>query len=101
VLGREVTQQVLEDFERAPIAEKLRATLRFLKKMTLEPEALGAEDVVALRAAGVSTAAARDAAWVAAGFNVMTRLADTLGWEVPDERGFAIGAKMLLTRGYL
>jgi alkylhydroperoxidase family enzyme len=92
---------VLDDFERAPVAERLRAALGFVKKLTLEPEALGAADVAALRAAGVTTTAAREAAWVAAAFNVMPRLADALGWEIPDERGFAAGARVLLKRGYL
>jgi alkylhydroperoxidase family enzyme len=91
---------VLTDVEAAPIDERLRAALRFARKMTLEPDALGPADVAALRAAGITTEAARQVAWVTAAFNVMPRLADTLGWEIPDDAGFASGAKMLLKRGY-
>lgn len=29
-----------------------------------------------------------------------TRLADTLGWEVPSEAAFEAGARILLKRGY-
>jgi alkylhydroperoxidase family enzyme len=91
---------VLADVDAAPIDERLRAALRLARKMTLEPDALGADDVAALRAAGVSMAAARQVAWVTAAFNVMPRLADTLGWDIPDDAGFDSGAKMLLKRGY-
>ncbi|MCU1277718.1 MAG: hypothetical protein JWM53_1264 [bacterium] len=100
MLGKPLTQAVLADVDTAPIDERLRAALKFARKMTLEPDALAADDVAALRAAGVSTAAAREVAWVTAAFNVMPRLADTLGWEVPDDTSFAIGAKILLKRGY-
>lgn len=92
---------MLDDVEQAPIDERLRAALIFLRAMTLTPEQLGPAHVAALRAAGVSMAAARQAAWVAAAFNVMARLADTLGWEIPDDAGFAAGARMLRSRGYL
>jgi alkylhydroperoxidase family enzyme len=91
---------VLRDVDAAPIDARLRAALKFARKMTLEPDALAPADVAALRAAGISTAAAREAAWVTAAFNVMPRLADTLGWHVPDDASFAMGAKMLLKRGY-
>jgi alkylhydroperoxidase family enzyme len=100
VLGKALTQQVLADVDTAPIDERLRAALKFARKMTLEPDALGPADIATLRAAGISTAAARDAAWVTAAFNVMPRLADTLGWDIPDDAGFDMGAKMLLKRGY-
>jgi alkylhydroperoxidase family enzyme len=91
---------VLEDVETAPIDERLRAMLRFLRKMTLDPAALTAADAAALREAGVTAQAAREGAWVATAFNVLPRLADTLGWHVMDDAGFDAGAKMLLKRGY-
>jgi hypothetical protein len=46
--------------------------------MTLEPENLGAAASRAL-AAGVSREALRDAAYVCAAFNVITRFADAIG----------------------
>jgi hypothetical protein len=60
---------VLRDYETAPIDEKLRATLHFLK--TLDPERA--------LAAGVSREALRDAVEVKAGFDLITRFADTIG----------------------
>jgi hypothetical protein len=57
-----------------------------------------------VRAAGVSDQALRDAASVCALFNMIVRLADSFGWDVPDwdvlegrapamlEDGYALGA---------
>jgi alkylhydroperoxidase family enzyme len=92
---------VLDDYERAPISEKLRATLGFLKKLTLAPEQLGADDAQKVLALGVSKAALADAIYVASTFNVFDRLADTMGWQVPPAEGFAVAAKRLLSHGYL
>ena len=58
-LGDELTQQVLDDYESAPIDDRLRATLGFLKKMTLEHEALTADDARAVLATGVTREAER------------------------------------------
>jgi alkylhydroperoxidase family enzyme len=98
----EVTRQVLDDYEAAPIDEKLRATLRLLRKMTLEPDALGPGDVRPVLALGVSRQAVTDAIHVGYLFAIFDRLADTLDWDVPaQESGFyASSAKMLLKRGY-
>ena len=93
--------RILADPEAAP-DPKVRATLRFLRKMTLEPGAIGPDDARAVLASGVSKAALRDAIHVAYVFNVMDRLADTMGWEAPDadHGSYVVGAKMLLERGY-
>jgi alkylhydroperoxidase family enzyme len=96
-------QRVLDDVDTAPIDDKLRATLGLLRKMTLEPDALTADDVRPVLALGVSRKAVSDAMHVAFLFNIFDRLADTLGWDVPAiESGFyESGAKRLLARGYL
>ena len=93
---------MLDDFESAPIDERLRATLRFLKKMTLQPDGLTPEDARAVLAAGVDKAALTDAIHVAYLFNIYDRLADTMGWEVPDpDKGFyQSAAQRLLKYGY-
>ena len=80
----------------------MRATLGLLKKVTLEPEKLGPEDVRAVLALGVSRQAVEDAMHVAFLFNIYDRLADAMGWDVPAEgSGFwQASAKMLLSRGY-
>jgi uncharacterized peroxidase-related enzyme len=95
-----MVEAVLADHLTAPIAEPLRAMLTFLDKMTVRPEALSKEDLVPLRAQGLSNAAIREAIHVAAIFNVYDRLADSLGWEVPVDASFEAGAKLLLKNGY-
>jgi alkylhydroperoxidase family enzyme len=99
-VGEELTQKVLDDYETAPIDERLRATLGFLKKLTLEPEKVGAEDVKPLRALGLSKQKIADAIYVTFLFSIYDRLADTFGWEVPERAAFDVGAKRLLKVGY-
>lgn len=75
---------MLADFETAPIDERLRETLRFLDALTLRPDAL---DIGPALAAGVSRAALRDAAEVAAAFNLITRFADAIGATPHSQQG--------------
>jgi len=93
---------VLDDFESAPIDDRLRATLRFLRKMTLEPDALTDDDARAVLAAGVDKAALTEAIHVAYLFNIYDRLADAMGWDVPDITGgyYQAAARRLLKQGY-
>jgi alkylhydroperoxidase family enzyme len=79
---------------------RLRAMLGYLEKLTLRPEELGTADADAVRAAGVSEAAMVDAIHVAALFNMITRLADSLGWDVPEWESFVSRAESMLATGY-
>ena len=74
---------MLEDYEKAPIAEPLRATLGMLRKLTRE-HAVTADDMRAVLAAGVTRAQIEDALAVGFSFNVIDRLADTFHFHVPD-----------------
>ena len=93
---------MLDDDSTAPIDGKLRATLRLLRKMTLDHRNLGVEDVRAVLATGVSREAINDALEVAFLFNVYDRLADSMGWDVPaiDSGYYQVVARRLLGRGY-
>ena len=51
--------------------------------MTLEPEAVAPADAEAVLAAGVSPQALEDAIDVCALFNVIDRIADALGFDLP------------------
>ena len=93
-------QAVLENLERAPIAEPLRATLTVLRKLTLEHEAVSPDDIRRLLTLGVTRAKIEDALNVGFAFNVITRIADTFKFEVGSRASFDAGARMLLTRGY-
>lgn len=89
----------LADLETAPLDEPLRATLRMLAKLTRE-NAVGADDMRAVLAAGVSREQIRDALSVAFVFNAMNRLAEAFKFEVGETKAFEAGARYLLARGY-
>ena len=91
---------VLADYRTAPIDEKLRATIGLLETFTQRPDELTAADVRAVLATGVSREAIRVAMYVAFLFNTYDRLADTLGWELPEEGYYAKAGKFLLKKGY-
>ena len=93
-------EAVKADWRTAPIDEGLRATLGFLEKMTLRPGELGPADADEVRAAGVSDEALVDAIHVCALFNMIVRLADSLGWDVPPDEAFRARAEPMLESGY-
>lgn len=89
----------LDNLDTAPIDERLRATLRMLRKLCTE-HSVSAEDMRALLARGVSRAQVQDALAVAFAFNTVTRLAEVFGFVVPSADAMDAGAKFLLARGY-
>jgi alkylhydroperoxidase family enzyme len=82
------------------VGEPLRATLGFLEKLTLRPEAVTTRDAEAVLAAGVSADALVDAIHVAALFNMIVRLADALDWDVPPDQVLAARAATSLGSSY-
>ena len=88
------------DWRTAPVDERLRATLGFIETMTLRPEDLTRDDARRVLAAGVSEEALVDAIHVAALFNMIVRLADSLGWDVPPFEAFLERADAMLAGGY-
>ena len=80
--------------------DRLRATLGFLEKLTLAPSELTPRDAEAVLATGVPRAALVDAIHVAALFNMIVRLADSLGWDVPPFDSFFERADGMLAGGY-
>jgi hypothetical protein len=75
--------------------------LGLLETFTLRPDQLTASDVRPVLASGVTRDAIRDAFYVAFLFNTYDRLADTLGWQLPDQRYYAKAGQFLLKKGYL
>jgi alkylhydroperoxidase family enzyme len=72
-----------------------------LEKMTLTPLAVGPEDVLPLRAAGVSDRAIEEAIAVCTIFNIINRLADAFEVEIPSDEDFARAGAYLLAGGYV
>jgi alkylhydroperoxidase family enzyme len=91
---------ILDDHRTAQIDEKLRAMLGLLETFTLRPEQMGPSDVRAVLEVGVTKEQVRDAFYVAFLFNTYDRLADTLGWELPEDPFYAKSGAFLLKKGY-
>lgn len=95
-----MVEAVLEDYRTAPIPERLRAMLGFLEKLTLRPAEVGPDDIAPLRAAGLTDEEIEDAIHVCANFNLINRVADALGFDLPTRKVYAGSARMLLKSGY-
>jgi alkylhydroperoxidase/carboxymuconolactone decarboxylase family protein YurZ len=74
--------------------------LGFIEKLTLSPHQVGSEDVAALRAEGLTDQAIADAIYICVGFNIINRVADALGVQVPLPKVFVRGVKFSLIFGY-
>ncbi len=74
--------------------------LGLLETFTLRPDEMSPDKVRAVLATGVSKEAIRDAFYVAFLFNTYDRLADTLGWELPDQSYYPKAGQRLLKHGY-
>ena len=58
--------------------------LGFLEKLTITPEQVGPHDVAALEEIGITYRAITDAVYICMGFNIINRIADAMGFEVPS-----------------
>jgi alkylhydroperoxidase family enzyme len=95
-----VWEAVERDWRTAPVDGRLRATLGFIEQLTLRPSELTPDDAARVLDAGVSRQALVDAIHVAALFNMIVRLADSLGWDVPTFDEFHARADRMLASGY-
>jgi hypothetical protein len=91
---------VFADPDTAPISPKLKAALGLVRKLTLAPEEVGADDIRATLNVGVSEDGAIDAIYVCFAFNLIDRVSDALGFDLVDEDGYRRGARNLLKFGY-
>ena len=90
---------VLADPATAPIDGRLRAGLELVAVLTRAPDELDADHIEKARAAGLDDDDIRDAATVCALFSLITRLADSLEFSLPDS--FEGSVKVLTGRmGY-
>ncbi|HQV29971.1 MAG TPA: hypothetical protein PLL45_19745 [Thermoflexales bacterium] len=99
-LGEALVQAVYEDWRSAPVSEPLRQMLGFLQKLSLTPAETTPADIAALRATGLSDTAISDAIHICAMFNMIVRIADTLGFDVPERLGSVEYGAAALGRGY-
>ena len=93
-------QAVLGEWRTAAVDARIRATLGLLEAMTLRPHAIRPDEVEAVRTAGVSDVAIKDALHVCFAFNLIDRLSDAFGWHVLAREEFDRNAGFLLRFGY-
>jgi hypothetical protein len=91
---------VFADLDTAPISPQLKAALGLVRRLTLAPEEVGADDIRAALDTGVSEDAVIDAMYVCFAFNLIDRVADALGFDLMDEAGHRQAAQILLKFGY-
>lgn len=100
MLGDETVEAALADPDATDLPDKVKATMRLLAKVTKDHASLTAADFAPVLQAGVSRQGVLDALMVCYAFNVITRMADALEFDVPEPGSFSKGADMLLSRGY-
>ncbi|HEY2310455.1 MAG TPA: hypothetical protein VGH46_04985 [Gaiellaceae bacterium] len=91
---------VVADWRTAPLRPELHAALAFIEVLTERPDELTTADAQAAYGAGVSRDALRDAATVSSLFSMITRLADSFGWDVPSWDRTLDRAPAMLEGGY-
>ena len=77
--------KIAHDYRNAGLDEKDLAMLQYAEKMTLTPSEMTAKDVQRLRGAGWTDQEILDIAAVASYRNFITRMADALGVELPED----------------
>lgn len=82
------------------LRKEVQAILPFLEKLTLQPDEVGPADVQILRIAGLSDEAIRDAIYVCTAFNIIDRVADAFGFDIPPPHHVRAASKFLLAKGY-
>lgn len=100
-LGEALTQAVFDDWRTAPVSEPLRTVLGLIEKLTLHPDDVTADDIAAARSAGASDAQIEEAIHICGAFCMIVKLADTLGFEVPDTSPGSGYGEAALQRGYM
>lgn len=90
---------LLEDIESAPVGDKLKPLLRYVRKLTLTPARLTETDAAAVYDAGWDDQALFYAIAICAYFNFCNRITAGAGLDVPDAT-LREAAKVLATIGY-
>lgn len=90
---------LLEEIDTAPVHDKIKPLLHYVRKLTQLPARLTSADADAVYAAGWNDRALHDAISVCALFNFMNRLVEGIGIAVGDEY-LEISGKRLHQNGY-
>jgi len=98
----DTVEAVKQDFEQAPIGEKLRALLRIAAKVQVSGKEVRTEDIEAAKAHGATDQEIHDVVLIAAMFCMVNRYVDGLAaWTPEDDALYEQSAHRLRTRGYI
>lgn len=87
-------ESLIEDIDKTDIEDNFKPVLKYVKKLTLEPDKITKADAEAVLNAGWSERALYDALVICCTWNFMNRLVEGLGLDVSPEQ-YKDSAKML------
>jgi alkylhydroperoxidase family enzyme len=90
---------LLANIQTAPVSEKLKPVIAYIRKLTLTPTQMTQQDAEAIYAAGWDERALYDAVQVCCLYNFMNRFVEGLGL-VPRPDQFDMEGKMIKEGGY-
>lgn len=93
-IDENVLTGLLEDIETAPVDDKLKPILSYVKKLTLTPHRMVQADADAILDAGWEEQALVDAVMVCAQFNFFNRFVDGLGLSLTEDRAKGAGKRL-------
>ena len=82
----QLASHIMHDYTKADLDPETRGMLDFAMKLTREPANMSEADVKVLRALGLTDEQILSVVLITCTFNLMTRLADGLGVQVPEGR---------------
>lgn len=100
LLGEDLVQEVMTDFESSRLDRRHKALFRYLAKLTENSSNIVPEDIHALKKAGWSEEAIYDALTVAAMFKFYNTWNNGAGVALMSNADFAHSSNRLLTMGY-
>lgn len=98
--GKWSPDEILSDVTGSRARPELRRTLLFLGKLNDTPDEVTPDDIWELRAAGVPGKAIEEAIYICAAYNIVDRLADGFGFQLPPQQDLQRTARFLLKIGY-
>ncbi|MEO7907343.1 MAG: peroxidase-related enzyme, partial [Saprospiraceae bacterium] len=98
----EVVLSVCDDFESAPVSDKLKSLLRIADKVRVSGREVSKQDIDDAKKSGASDLDIHDTVLIAAAFSMFNRYVDGLGATTPDDPSFyeAVG-KQRAQEGYM
>ena len=93
-------EALLEDADSAPIEDRFRPLLAFVRKLTLTPSEMAQEDADAVFAAGWDERALNDAILVTARMSFMNRLVEGYGFTPMSPERAKADARVRIEKGY-